>query len=237
MKMKKKQKKFRNEEPLVWINVPLFTFRGLLRSGLQTFSTWAFTEDNDDKLFFPHGTTMQNLHGVSRPSILKVDFGQYVLAKGTVACLVRNRNMALRCRYCRRGEGIKYPDLDRLGAVDDGKVPAGAPDPQTAAALEKVDEIVHKVRVVPILSLNKESADLDFSFRILCTFFVRTTFIFSENTSTIKKTNLSRWRRFFALWTGNNKKLHLRWLIFCDTGRPLVLLRPWTFLMLLLRIQ
>jgi hypothetical protein len=48
-------------------------------------------------------------------------------------------------RYCRRGEGIKYPDTDRLGAVDDGKVPAGAPDPQTAAALEKVDEIVHKV--------------------------------------------------------------------------------------------
>eukprot|EP00037_Helgoeca_nana_P032940 m.416038 g.416038 ORF g.416038 m.416038 type:complete len:1031 (+) comp29813_c0_seq1:105-3197(+) len=122
MKMKKKKKKFRNEEPLVWINVSLFTFRGLLRSGLQTFSTWAFTEDNDDKLFLPHGTTMQNVHGVSRPSILKVDFGQ----------------------YCRRGEGIKYPDTDRLGAVDDGKVPAGAPDPQTAAALEKVDEIVHK---------------------------------------------------------------------------------------------
>jgi phosphatidylinositol-4,5-bisphosphate 3-kinase len=95
MKMKKKKKKFRNEEPLVWINVSLFTFRGLLRSGLQTFSTWAFTEDNDDKLFLPHGTTMQNVHGVSRPSILKVDFGQYVslhaflFAYGNIRCLSR----------------------------------------------------------------------------------------------------------------------------------------------------
>eukprot|EP00038_Savillea_parva_P019908 m.29625 g.29625 ORF g.29625 m.29625 type:complete len:1049 (-) comp4612_c0_seq1:212-3358(-) len=122
LKMKKKKKKFRNEEPLAWINVPLFTFRGLLRNGLQTFSTWSFNEDNDDKLFLPHGTTMQNLHGNTRPPVLKVDFGQ----------------------HCRRNERIKYPEIDRLGAVDDGKVPSGAPDPQVAQDLEKVDEIVHK---------------------------------------------------------------------------------------------
>mmetsp|Transcript_17350 Transcript_17350/g.45281 ORF Transcript_17350/g.45281 Transcript_17350/m.45281 type:complete len:1034 (+) Transcript_17350:184-3285(+) len=135
VKMKKKKKKFRNDEPLVWINVPLFTFRGLLRSGMQTFSTWAYTDDNDDKLFLPHGTTMQNVHGTSRASVLKVDFGQYY----------------------RRGVGIKYPELDRLGAVDDGKVPAGAPDPVTAKNLDLVDKIVHKD---PLYKLTEEDIKL-----------------------------------------------------------------------------
>ena len=50
----------------------------------------------------------------------------------------------MHARYAQRGKGIKYPEVDRLGGFDDGKVPSGAPDPRTAADLEEVDAIVHK---------------------------------------------------------------------------------------------
>eukprot|EP00040_Diaphanoeca_grandis_P031058 m.185002 g.185002 ORF g.185002 m.185002 type:complete len:1048 (-) comp32214_c7_seq1:67-3210(-) len=130
---KQKKLKFQNEEPLAWVNVSLFNHKGILRSGPQSLSMWNFPDDHEAQLFVPHGTTLRNTDtSGSRPVTLKIEF-------------------PVLCR-----EGIKYPDVDVLGGLSDGKVPREV-DPNIRPQLESTYKLTRKD---PLYKLKPEDKEL-----------------------------------------------------------------------------
>lgn len=117
---KKDKAEIQNEEPLAWANVSLFNHKGILRSGVASLSMWNFPDDHVAQLFVPHGTTLRNTDtSGSRPVALKIEFPT----------------------LCR--EGIKYPDVEVLGGLSDGKVPSQIP-PEIRVDLEKTYKLTLK---------------------------------------------------------------------------------------------
>lgn len=124
LKVKKAKAKFQNDEPLAWVNISLFTFKGMLRHGRQTLAMWNFPDDHEGVPFVPHGTTMRNTDtSGARPVALEIEFPE----------------------LC--DQGIKYPELASLGGQSDGvvqrrsKTEKGMVDENTVYELSRKDPL------------------------------------------------------------------------------------------------
>lgn len=113
LKMKRKKKKFKNEQPLAWFNVSVFDHNGLLKQGtLANTRTWLYpSDDEDQELMIPKGTTMAN-------------------ADSDMAAVSIELMPGIK-------EQIKFPPVNTLGGKEDGRVQDGV-DPAILRAVEIV---------------------------------------------------------------------------------------------------